>query len=161
MCVPAQEPVLPRTDPRTSTATLHPLPGEYSAVEPPDPIPNSEVKRSCANGSVLRACESRSSPGPYTKAPIRTTGRGFTLRVCKPKCIQHAAPRAADCCRCGQSSRVSNPEILILHSKSQVTGFPPKTCGNDEPGPLSPAPGCDGVDRCGTSQSVSTSRHRG
>ena len=34
------------------TATLHPLPGDHSAVEPPDPIPNSEVKRSCANGSV-------------------------------------------------------------------------------------------------------------
>jgi hypothetical protein len=25
---------------------------EHSAVEPPDPIPNSEVKRSCADGSV-------------------------------------------------------------------------------------------------------------
>lgn len=28
------------------------LPGDISAVEPPDPIPNSEVKRSCADGSV-------------------------------------------------------------------------------------------------------------
>ncbi len=31
------------------------LPGEISAVEPPDPIPNSEVKRSCADGSVAQA----------------------------------------------------------------------------------------------------------
>ena len=34
------------------TATLHPLPGDNSAVAPPDPIPNSEVKRSRADGSV-------------------------------------------------------------------------------------------------------------
>ena len=33
-------------------ATLHPLPGDHSGVEPPDPIPNSEVKRTCADGSV-------------------------------------------------------------------------------------------------------------
>ena len=31
---------------------LNPFPGGYSAVAPPDPIPNSEVKRSCADGSV-------------------------------------------------------------------------------------------------------------
>ena len=34
------------------TATLHPLPGDNSGVAPPDPIPNSEVKRTCADGSV-------------------------------------------------------------------------------------------------------------
>ena len=28
------------------------FPGENSAMEPPDPIPNSEVKRSSADGSV-------------------------------------------------------------------------------------------------------------
>ena len=28
------------------------LPGGLSAVVPPDPIPNSEVKRRCADGSV-------------------------------------------------------------------------------------------------------------
>ena len=62
------------------TATLHPLPGEYSAVEPPDPIPNSEVKRSRADGSVLRACESRSSPGPYTKTPNLVLGVFLCLK---------------------------------------------------------------------------------
>lgn len=36
----------------TKTATLHPLPGDNSCVAPPDPIPNSEVKRTCADGSV-------------------------------------------------------------------------------------------------------------
>ena len=35
-----------------ANATLHPLPGDHSAVEPPDPIPNSEVKRTRADGSV-------------------------------------------------------------------------------------------------------------
>ena len=50
-------------------ATLHPLPGDYSCMEPPDPIPNSEVKRTCADGSVHLACESRSSPGFLPKTP--------------------------------------------------------------------------------------------
>ena len=35
-----------------SIATLHPLPGDHSVVEPPDPFPNSEVKRNRADGSV-------------------------------------------------------------------------------------------------------------
>jgi hypothetical protein len=39
-----------REDP--SIATLHPLPGDHSVVEPPDPFPNSEVKRNRADGSV-------------------------------------------------------------------------------------------------------------
>ena len=39
------------------TATLHPLPGDNSTVEPPDPIPNSEVKRRRADGSVAQAMQ--------------------------------------------------------------------------------------------------------
>lgn len=31
------------------------LPGGHSAVEPPDPMPNSEVKRGSADGSVAFA----------------------------------------------------------------------------------------------------------
>ena len=38
-------------------ATLHPLPGDNSAVVPPDPIPNSEVKHSRADGSVAQAMQ--------------------------------------------------------------------------------------------------------
>lgn len=38
-------------------ATLHPLPGDNSCVEPPDPIPNSEVKRTRADGSVAQAMQ--------------------------------------------------------------------------------------------------------
>ena len=38
-------------------ATLHPLPGDNSCVEPPDPIPNSEVKRNRADGSVAQAMQ--------------------------------------------------------------------------------------------------------
>ena len=38
-------------------ATLHPLPGDYSVVEPPDPFPNSEVKRNRADGSVAQAMQ--------------------------------------------------------------------------------------------------------
>ena len=39
------------------TATLHPLPGDNSTVAPPDPIPNSEVKHSRADGSVAQAMQ--------------------------------------------------------------------------------------------------------
>ena len=41
----------------------HPFPGGHSGVVPPDPIPNSEVKRACADGSVALPCKSRSPPG--------------------------------------------------------------------------------------------------
>src|SRR5690606_16197039 len=51
------------------TATLHPLPGDNSCVEPPDPIPNSEVRSARADGSVHLACESRSSPGSLPQNP--------------------------------------------------------------------------------------------
>ena len=40
-------------------------------MEPPDPFPNSEVKRLSADGSVVRPCESRSSSAPYLKPPSR------------------------------------------------------------------------------------------
>ena len=40
-----------------ANATLHPLPGDHSVVEPPDPIPNSEVKRNRADGSVAQAMQ--------------------------------------------------------------------------------------------------------
>ena len=38
-------------------ATLHPLPGEHSVVVPPVPIPNTEVKRNRADGSVAQAMQ--------------------------------------------------------------------------------------------------------
>ena len=62
-------------------ATLHPLPGDNSCVEPPDPIPNSEVKRTCADGSVHLACESRSSPGSYPKTPQPKAAGFFFVRI--------------------------------------------------------------------------------
>ncbi len=41
-----------------------PLSGGHSELEPPDPIPNSEVKRLSAHDSVgLAPCESRTLPG--------------------------------------------------------------------------------------------------
>jgi hypothetical protein len=40
------------------------FPGDYSGGETPDPIPNSEVKTTRADGSVtVGSCESRSLPG--------------------------------------------------------------------------------------------------
>ena len=41
----------------TGPATPHPLPGDHSVVEPPDPFPNSEVKRNRADGSVAQAMQ--------------------------------------------------------------------------------------------------------
>jgi hypothetical protein len=43
---------LPLCGTGASLRCSHPFPGGYSAVVPPDPIPNSEVKRSRADGSV-------------------------------------------------------------------------------------------------------------
>lgn len=45
----------------------HPFPGGHSGVVPPDPIPNSEVKRACADGSVALPCKSRSPPGALSQ----------------------------------------------------------------------------------------------
>ncbi len=47
-------------------------------MEPPDPFPNSEVKRLSADGSVVCPCESRSSSAPYLKAPLQNV-RGLLL----------------------------------------------------------------------------------
>ena len=60
------------------TATLHPLPGEYSAVEPPDPIPNSEVKRSRADGSVHPHARVGHRQGLYPAKP-QLNELGFCL----------------------------------------------------------------------------------
>ena len=46
-------------------------------MEPPDPFPNSEVKRLSADGSVVRPCESRSSSAPYFKPPFAEAKGGF------------------------------------------------------------------------------------
>ena len=46
---------------------FNPFPGGHSGVVPPDPIPNSEVKRACADGSVALPCKSRSPPGALSK----------------------------------------------------------------------------------------------
>ncbi len=50
-------------------------------MEPPDPFPNSEVKRLSADGSVVRPCESRSSSAPYFKPPFAEAKGGFVWGV--------------------------------------------------------------------------------
>ena len=49
----------PKTQRETgaSVRCLNRLLSEHSAVDPPDPIPNSEVKRSSADGSVAQAMQ--------------------------------------------------------------------------------------------------------
>ena len=71
--------------PEYRPATLHPLPGDNSCVEPPDPIPNSEVKRARADGSVYLACESRSSPGSLPRNPVAKAA-GFLFVWQKSRC---------------------------------------------------------------------------
>jgi hypothetical protein len=55
------------------------LPGEHSEREPPDTIPNSEVKPLSADDSVVRPCESRTSPGIYLQAPAGLRLRGLFI----------------------------------------------------------------------------------
>ena len=53
-------------------------------MEPPDPFPNSEVKRLSADGSVVRPCESRSSSAPYFKPLFaEAKGGGFVWGLIK------------------------------------------------------------------------------
>ena len=60
---------------------FNPFPGGHSGVVPPDPIPNSEVKRACADGSVALPCKSRSPPGALSlKPPPVTVGVFSCLR---------------------------------------------------------------------------------
>ena len=47
-------------------------------MEPPDPFPNSEVKRLSADGSVVCPCESRSSSAPYL-APLSDDEGAFAF----------------------------------------------------------------------------------
>src|SRR6185437_13593766 len=61
------------------TRRSHPFPGGHSGVVPPDPIPNSEVKRACADGSVALPCKSRSPPGALSQKPPPATVGVFSL----------------------------------------------------------------------------------
>ena len=67
-----------RAQPRTATELLD----DHRALEPPDPIPNSEVKRCIADGSVglphVRVGHRQAS----NKNPDLETGRGFFLGAC-------------------------------------------------------------------------------
>ena len=57
---------------------LHPVfPGDYSVLEPPEPMPNSEVKRNSVDDSVGFPCESRTSPGPNLKIIIQTNSKNL------------------------------------------------------------------------------------
>ena len=63
----------------------HAFPGGHSGVVPPDPIPNSEVKRACADGSVALPCKSRSPPGALSLEglPIRGGLRLYGVGRCR------------------------------------------------------------------------------
>ena len=77
-----------------SPARSNRLPGEISVVEPPDPIPNSEVKRNSADGSVGFPCESRSSPGSLPSNP-QPIGWGFVFARNETSRGRAIAPRHA------------------------------------------------------------------
>lgn len=53
--------------------------GGHSAPDPPLPIPNRTVKRSCADDSAYLLCESRSPPGSSSKAPAILLAGAFTF----------------------------------------------------------------------------------
>ena len=84
--------VISERDQRRNKNSLR-LPGGNSEREPPDPIPNSEVKTLCADGSVAcKPCQSRSLPGSSCKkAPVREY---WGLFLCAPR---HGAPLEVTC----------------------------------------------------------------
>jgi hypothetical protein len=68
---------------KDKTANNASLPGSHSECEPPDPIPNSEVKPLSADGSAgLSLCESRTLPGFNIQTPdARHQGFFFSVAV--------------------------------------------------------------------------------
>ena len=86
---------LPLCGTGASQRCSHPFPGGYSAVAPPDPIPNSEVKRSCADGSVNPHARVGHRQGLYPSNAF-PSGKAFVFarHVRPPPAIQAAsAPR--------------------------------------------------------------------
>ncbi len=69
----------------TDRATLHRLPGDISAVAPPDPIPNSEVKRSCADGSVHP--HARVGHRQVLSESPSSNGRAFFFLAAEKTCV--------------------------------------------------------------------------
>src|SRR5437016_14637252 len=64
--------------PRTSDS----LPGGHSEREPPDPIPNSEVKTLCADGSVLFGHARVGHRQASNRKPLRSRDlRGFSIHT--------------------------------------------------------------------------------
>ena len=55
--------------------------GGHSSLDPPDPIPNSEVKRARADDSVDYPCESRSPPGSLNKTPRAERSGAFLFAL--------------------------------------------------------------------------------
>ncbi len=100
-----------------SPARSNRLPDEISVVEPPDPIPNSEVKRNSADGSVGFPCESRSSSGSYPGTLSRKVGGSSFVR--RPSPGQAAAPGAAMAGPAGSAqlkARFRGPQISDDHA---------------------------------------------
>jgi hypothetical protein len=59
------------------------LPGDHRALEPPDPIPNSAVKRRIADGSVgFPHVRVGHRQAPKKDNPTRASGWGFLFLEC-------------------------------------------------------------------------------
>ena len=56
------------------------MPGDYSKVDPPVPIPNTEVKHFSAHDSYLFS-ENRSLPGTLLKWRLSSVGRAPALQA--------------------------------------------------------------------------------
>ena len=79
----------PKTDPRHAS-----LPGDHRALEPPDPIPNSAVKRCIADGSVgfphVRVGHRQASK---RKTPCSVCCRGFCFLDALILCPVRSSPK--------------------------------------------------------------------
>src|SRR3546814_2531421 len=108
-----------------------PLPGDNSCVEPPDPIPNSEVKLARADGSVHLACESRSLPGSLPRNPAALAAgflfvRWFFLFQDSAGCLPGAGELAAEAAPAGFGYFAArSPGAARDRGQSTVGGSPP------------------------------------
>src|SRR5690606_3959103 len=92
---------------------------DNGCVEPPDPIPNSEVKRTRADGSVGLPCESRSSLSIYTARPVPERDRPCSFAAAE-KARRRSCQRTASAALTNNASTQAKPPAHArLRSRSR------------------------------------------
>lgn len=104
----------------------------YSGMDPPDPIPNSEVKHASADDSWgATPCKSRSARGPYLEVgdqrddpPVRGSSSVGRAPPCQGGCREFESRLPL------QTSRVSDAYRKTRHFRRVFLGLRPRGCAD-------------------------------